>query len=108
MYSDAQSLFFEVRVVCKSLPHEHKFSLGDQLSRSSLSVILNIAEGSGKRSDKELGRYLDIALGSLYETLAALDTLKRNGFLGEVKFTKLRDTISDICTQIGAFKRKFD
>lgn len=108
MYSDAQALFSEVRKICKSLPQEHKFSLGDQLSRSSLSVILNIAEGSGKKSDKELGRYLDISLGSLYENLAAMDTLRRNGLLEEVKFAKLRDTISHICTQIGAFKRKID
>ena len=52
-----------------------------QLIRSSLSIVLNIAEGSGKNSDKELNRYIEISLGSLSELLAAVDVLKDNKFI---------------------------
>jgi four helix bundle protein len=41
--------------------------LGDQMLRSSLSIPSNIAEGAGRSSDKEFIRFLEIALGSLYE-----------------------------------------
>ncbi len=47
--------------------------LKDQLSRCSSSVVLNIAEGMGKRTNKDKTRYLYIAFGSLKETQALLD-----------------------------------
>lgn len=80
IYLSAQSLFQEVLAVTRKLPKEYRFDVGSQLIRSSFSVVLNIAEGSGKKSDKDLGRFLDISLGSLYETLAALHTLHLVGF----------------------------
>jgi four helix bundle protein len=43
------------------------FGLSAQARRAAYSVSLNIAEGVGKRGSRELRRYLDIALGSLFE-----------------------------------------
>lgn len=50
-------------------------SLRDQLVRSSTSILLNIAEGTGKRSQPDRRRYYEIARGSAMETAAALDVL---------------------------------
>jgi len=47
--------------------------LKDQLMRSSSSVALNIAEGSGKRTEKDQARFYSIVLGSLRESQAILD-----------------------------------
>jgi len=47
----------------------------DQILRSSTSVVLNIAEGTGKRSGADRRRYYEIARGSAMETSAALDIL---------------------------------
>jgi four helix bundle protein len=49
--------------------------LRDQILRSSSSVVLNIAEGSGKLTPADRRRYFSIALGSLRETQAALDLM---------------------------------
>ncbi len=49
--------------------HHLKRHLKDQLDRASSSVVLNIAEGSGKRG-KDRKRFYAIALGSLRETHA--------------------------------------
>lgn len=46
-----------------------------QLDRASTSVPLNIAEGNGKRSNKDRCRYLDIARASALESAACLDVL---------------------------------
>ena len=35
------------------------YSLKDQAKRAALSIILNIAEGSAMKSDKEFARYLE-------------------------------------------------
>ena len=53
------------------------FDLRSQIRRSSVSIMANIAEGQGRRSDKEFANFLNIALGSVAETkshfYAALD-----------------------------------
>ncbi|MEX2043729.1 MAG: four helix bundle protein [Opitutus sp.] len=52
-----------------------KLSAKDQLDRASTSVVLNIAEGNGKRSHAERCRFFDTARGSGVECAACLDVL---------------------------------
>jgi len=94
--------------ITKKLPREFRFELTSQLIRSSFSIILNIAEGSGKISDKELNRFLDIALGSTYETVAGMDTLRISGFVDEDDFNKIKALAGAICDQLGGFKKVMD
>jgi four helix bundle protein len=59
--------------VIESLPQ--RLAARDQLDRASTSVVLNIAEGNGKRHPRDRCRYLDIARGSAVECAACLDVL---------------------------------
>ncbi|MBI3814172.1 MAG: four helix bundle protein [Nitrospinae bacterium] len=106
VYKDCRELFSLILKLVRKLPKEYRFELGSQLIRSAFSVILNIAEGSGKNSDKELNRYLDISLGSLHETLAAVDVLKNNKFVTEQEFNEIFVRIDNIADQLGGFKKK--
>ena len=106
VYQDAKKLFSLILKLVKKLPKEFRFELGSQIIRAGLSVILNIAEGSGKSTDKELSRYFDIALGSLYEVLAACDVMKDNNFITEEEFKEVFRRISDVSNQLGGFKKK--
>ena len=58
--------------IADSLPPRHT-SLGDQLRRASLSVPLNIAEGSGKITAPDQRRFYAMARGSAMECAAILD-----------------------------------
>ena len=49
------------------LPSEERFGLVSQMNRSSVSIPSNIAEGSGRTSDKEFLHFLNIAISSSYE-----------------------------------------
>ena len=69
VYTDAKKLNLEIYKVSKIFPIE----LRSQIVRSSMSVVLNIAEGSAKTSDKDFNRYLENALGSVNETVASLE-----------------------------------
>src|SRR5581483_6116563 len=51
--------------------------LKDQLLRASLSVVLNVAEGSAKPTAKERCRFYSIALASCRETQALIEILQR-------------------------------
>ncbi|MDP2638025.1 MAG: four helix bundle protein [Candidatus Levybacteria bacterium] len=72
VYHNALELVAEIYKLTKLLPAEEKFALIDQLKRSSASIVLNIAEGTGGLGDIEFKSFLRIALKSLYETVAGL------------------------------------
>ena len=51
----------------RSFPAEERYSLTSQLTRCAVSVPSNIAEGCGRKSDKEFNQFLSINLGSAFE-----------------------------------------
>ena len=106
VYRDSKSLFTEVLGIVNKLPQKYRFDLGGQITRSGFSIMLNIAEGSGKATDRDFNRYLDISLGSLYEVVASLDILRDNGIITEKEFQVLFNKSSTISDQLGGFKKK--
>lgn len=69
----------DVYRIVGSLPSEEKYGLRSQATRSAVSIVLNIAEGSAKSSNKEYKKFLETALGSAFEletTLLLMDRLK--------------------------------
>jgi four helix bundle protein len=72
----AYDLAVELYRECEQLPA--KYHVRDQLLRASLSIVLNLAEGSGKPSAKEKRRFYSIAMGSTRETQALLSLLKND------------------------------
>lgn len=77
VYQNSLFLVEKIYLFVKQLPPEEKFALIDQLKRSSTSIVLNIAEGTGGNGDVEFKNYLRIARKSLYETIANLKIAER-------------------------------
>ena len=48
------------------------FDLRSQVRRSAISIMANIAEGQGRRTDKDFAHFLNISLGSVAETKSHL------------------------------------
>jgi four helix bundle protein len=48
----------------RAFPNDERFGLTSQMRRASVSIAANLAEGCGRRSDGEMGRYIQIAMGS--------------------------------------------
>ncbi|HUH02255.1 MAG TPA: four helix bundle protein [Kofleriaceae bacterium] len=65
-----------------------------QLRRSSVSVVLNVAEGAAVRDGRRRARYGD-ALGSARETLANLEAAEATGYLQPID-TELRNRFDHI------------
>ena len=55
-----------------------------QIRRAALSVHLNIAEGSSRKSEVERKRYFEISRGSIIEIDAALDIANDLGYLQNI------------------------
>ena len=67
VWQRADALALEVYRATQDFPREELYGITAQLRRAALSVPTNIVEGYARRGDKELARFIDIALGSLAE-----------------------------------------
>ncbi len=50
-----------------TFPKEEKYGISSQVTRSAVSIPSNIAEGSGRGSEKDYTRFIEISLGSSFE-----------------------------------------
>ena len=74
---DVYRVALEAQVqACDLVPADRRV-LRDQLERASLSVVLNISEGAGRRSRKDKRRHYAIARGSAMESAAVIDVIAR-------------------------------
>ena len=74
IYARIRELTKEVYKVSNQLPPEERFNMVQQVRRAALSVKLNFAEGSTRKSAQERKRYYEISRGSVVEIDAALET----------------------------------
>ena len=74
VYLIIRELIKETYKVSLLLPAEEKFNMVQQIRRAALSVKLNLAEESIRKSEIERKRFLEISRGSVVEIDAALET----------------------------------
>lgn len=65
------------------------FGLRDQIRRAAVSIMLNIAEGFARKTDKEFSYFLVIAHGSTAEVQAALYIALDQEYLSEPQFSEI-------------------
>ena len=77
VYTASKEFVTECYRFSNHLPAHEKFGMISQIRRAALSVHLNIAEGSSRRSLAERKRYFEISRGSLIEIDAAFDIAEK-------------------------------
>jgi len=82
-----------------------RFALGDQITRSSISIASNIAEGSGRDSERELRRFLAIALGSAYELETQIMLARDLGLLQTQSANRHMNDVSEIQRMLHGFRK---
>ena len=106
VYQDAKQIVNSIFQITTKFPNTQKFGLGDQLNRAAVSIVLNIAEGSGKNSDVDMNHFFNIAMGSLNEVVAGLDIARDNGLISKGQFDELEIKLIQIGKQLNGFKKK--
>jgi four helix bundle protein len=84
VYKKAIGFVNEIYILTREFPKEELFGITGQLRRASVSVALNIAEGSG-RSKKEFKRFLIMARASVHECVAILEISSLQGYITKEK-----------------------
>ena len=79
---DAYRVALEFQALAAQLvPKRGCAELRDQLDRGSISIVLNLAEGCGRRSPADKGRFYGMARGSATECAAIVDLLAARGVI---------------------------
>ena len=105
VYQEAKLLHGKIVFLTKNFPAEFYY-LKEQMRRSSLSVVLSIAEDSAKTSDRDFNRYLEIGMGSGNETAATLDVSLGEGLISENDYNEAIEMCERVIKQLGGFSKK--
>ena len=90
VYQEALLLVKDIYFITSHFPKEELYGLTSQMKRCAISIPSNIAEGSGRKGNAELIRFLYISLGSLSELETQLDISIMLNFTKETKDTQNR------------------
>jgi four helix bundle protein len=97
------NLVKEVYLISNKLPNDEKFGLKSQIERCAVSIPSNIAEGSGRTTDKEFLYFLNIAVSSSYELETQLLLCSE---LFNIEVRELIEKLEEIQRMIGGLKKK--
>ncbi|MCL9808616.1 four helix bundle protein [Flavobacterium luminosum] len=84
----------DISDILLEFPKHERFDLSSQISRCSVSIPSNIAEGSA-RTDKSFSHFIDIALGSSFELTTQLIVAKHRKYINEIIYNQLESKIEE-------------
>jgi len=99
-WKKSRILVKEIYSIVKSTNLKNDFVLRDQITRSAISIMSNIAEGSERSSDKEFAYFLNVAKASCGELRSQVYILKDVGYINETQFLELIKMSKDISKMI--------
>jgi len=105
VWQKSKDLSINIYKVTANFPNEEKFGLISQLRRCAISVASNLAEGSGRNSNKDKARFSEIAFGSLLELLNQLIISNELKFLSVESYEGLRNQVEEISRMINALRK---
>ena len=82
--------------------------MADQLRRAVISIPSNIAEGMGRSSIKERIHFLEIANGSLTETMCQLEVAHLLGYISDGELASSENNMAEISRLLSGLKKSLE
>ena len=93
--------------LAERFPREYRY-LADQLSRASLSIAANIAEGNGRFTKADRKNFFVIARGSIQECVPLLELARRRSLLDNAHHSKFKAELEEIARMISGLINGLD
>jgi four helix bundle protein len=98
----------EIYSIIKIFPKEELYGLSSQITRSAISIVTNIAEGSSRKSKKDKAYYYPLAFSSLMEVAAQLFIAREFNYITDDCLNNMRDKIYELSNKLNAlYKNKY-
>jgi four helix bundle protein len=104
VYQKSRDYVAMIYKLLRKFPTEERFALCDQLRRAAISITSNIAEGMGRFSDKEKIHFLEIAFGSLYETMSQIELALVFNYITQEEFDDLEKNVVEIAKMLSGLR----
>ena len=102
VWEKAHKLTLAIYKETNAFPKKERFGLISQVRRAASSIPANLAEGCGRRSDGEMGRFVQIAMGSGAELSYHLLLCRDLGILGDPEFSRLSADLDEVMRMLSA------
>jgi len=106
VWQKADQLTLKIYRATEAFPRSEIFGLRSQIRRAAGSVGANLAEGCGRWSDRELARYIQIAMGSASELQNHLRLAKDLEFLEDAQYAQLFKELTSVRQMLTAFLQR--
>lgn len=107
-WQEARAINRLVYQLTKKFPRQEMFAMTSQIRRASISVSSNIAEGSGRNSDKDFAHFLEQAYGSLMEVASVFYLALDEGYVGEGDLDPLFDELERLAKRTASLNRSLE
>jgi len=91
--------------ITRTFPVDERFGLTNQLRRSAVSISSNLAEGSSRSSETDFARFIEIAYGSLLESVSEMEIARRQKFLNPEIFERTYHHAEDLGRMLSGLRR---
>ena len=105
VYQQAKELVIYVYRILKQFPKEEQYALCDQLRRAVISIPSNIVEGMGRVSVKEQIHFLEIAFGSLNETMWQLELAYELRYIDENQLREFEELVKGMAQMLSGLRK---
>ena len=104
VYKKAKALRRRFSATAVVFPTHEKFNLTSQLQRASLSVVLNIVEGSTRLSGRDQARFTEVAYGSLLESFECVVDAEEASYVSEGTSDGFRIDVDELARMLNAYR----
>lgn len=95
-WQKAKDLTLQIYKITSEEKFARDFGLRDQIRRASVSIMANIAEGHGRRTNVEFANFLNIARGSAAEVQSHLHIAFGLNYINQKEFDELYQMLTEI------------
>jgi four helix bundle protein len=93
-----------IYTITRSFPNDERFGLTSQMRRAAVSISSNIGEGTGRSSDIEFARFVEIGYSSTMEVVSQATIAKQQGFLADAAFQEIYSGSEELAKMLSGLR----
>ena len=105
VWQEARGINRAVYRLLRKFPADELYAMTSQIRRATISIASNIAEGSGRNSDKDFAHFLEQAYGSLMEVASLLYLAFDEAYVSESELEPVLDDLERTAKRIVSLNR---